>query len=386
MGQDKNPPSPASRISDSDAGRFNERRRSTITLLPAASSEKTDKMTADLDIEKANSDGAVGRPERPCDRRSSATLIEPSEEELERLGKARPEAFRNVFSEAGFVFAIVMSQILTEFFVSGFNVLLPTLVETMNMPAAVSVWPASSFSLVVGATLLFFGRIADMIGGYPMYIGGLFWLVVWSIITGFSKNTNMLIVCRAIQGFGPAMYLPSGVMLLSNLYRPGKRKNIVFSVYATCGCLGFFYGILISGISAQFINWKWYFWLGAISGGITLAASIIFVPSDVNQSRQRGVKMDWWGSLFIVSGLALVVFGLTQSAHAARGWREPYVSVLFVVGWILLGVAFYIEGWVARHPLMPFEVFRVKYMKTFTLALWFFLGCSGIFLFYGTKL
>lgn len=268
---------------------------------------------------------------------------------------------------------------------SGFNVLLPTLIKAMDIPDSVSVWPASSFSLVVGATLLVFGRVADMTGGYPLYIGGLSWLIIWSIITGFSQNTNMLIVCRAIQGFGPAMYLPSGVMLLSNTYRPGKRKNIVFSIYATCGALGFFYGILMSGVAAQYINWRWYFWLGAISGGITLAAAVLCVPSDVHESRERGVKMDWLGSLFIVLGLALVVFGFTESPHAPHGWKTPYVSVLFVIGWLSLGVAFYIEGWVAEHPLLPFDVFHVKYMKSFTIALWFFFGCSGVFLFYGVN-
>ncbi|KAI5285907.1 hypothetical protein KEM52_002222, partial [Ascosphaera acerosa] len=378
---------------------------SAATIAPTSPADTTVGFGTDADangglfeksdgLEKGGGAGEVAVPAsqpgdlvRVREQRSSVTLYEePTEEELNKLGSLRPAAFSGWFREAGFVFAIVMSQILTEFFVSGFNVLLPTLIEEMEIPVAVAVWPASSFSLVVGATLLVFGRVADMVGGYPLYLGGLAWLVVWSVVCGFTRNVTALIVCRAIQGLGPAMYLPSGVMLLSNLYRPGQRKNMVFSIYATCGCLGFFYGILISGVAAQFITWKWYFWLGAISAAVTLAAALLFVPSDVHQSRQRGVRMDWWGSLFIVAGLALVVFGLTQSAHVDKGWRQPYVSVLFVVGCLLLAVAFYVEGWLAQHPLLPFEVFRVRHMKTFVLALWFFLGCSGIFLFYGTQL
>ncbi|KAI5284404.1 hypothetical protein KEM55_001084, partial [Ascosphaera atra] len=146
------------------------------------------------------------------------------------------------------------------------------------------------------------------------------------------------------------MFLPAGVMLLANTYRPGPRKNIVFSMYATCSCLGFFVGIFFSGLAAQLMSWKWYFFIGAACCAVTLCTTIFFVPSDGKESRERGIKMDWWGTGLIVTGLALVVFALTQSAHAPKGWRNPYISILFCVGWVLLGAAYYVEGWVAEQP------------------------------------
>lgn len=101
----------------------------------------------------------------------------------------------------------------------------------LHIPPASSVWPASAFSLVVASTLLVFGRLADMFGGYPVFMFGLAWLLGWSIIAGFSQNELMLDFCRALQGLGPAAFLPSGVMLMGSIYRPGPRKNLVFSIY-----------------------------------------------------------------------------------------------------------------------------------------------------------
>ncbi|PGH18391.1 hypothetical protein AJ79_00458 [Helicocarpus griseus UAMH5409] len=318
-----------------------------------------------------------GQPARP----PPETL---SERDIERLGRERPAIFKNAWTEIAFVFSIVMAQVLAEFFISGFNVVLPTIVEELDIPEDSKVWPASAFSLVVAALLLIFGRLSDMIGGYPVYVFGMAWLCIWSIIAGFSQNRLMMIFCRTLQGVGPAAYLPSSVMLLAKVYRPGPRKNMVFSIYGTCAVVGFFFGIFFSGIAAHFISWQWYFWIGAIFAAVTTVTSFLTIPSDVAEARKQGVKMDYMGGGLIVSGLTLVIFAITDSAHASNGWRTPYVCICIVIGGILLGLAVYVEGWVARAPLLPFELFRVPYMTPLVIALLFFYGCLGVYLLFAT--
>lgn len=140
--------------------------------------------------------------------------------EIERLGRERPEAFKSIWVELGFCFSLLFSMFIAEYFISGFNVLLPALSEALHIPPQAETWPASVFSLVTGAFLLPFGRLADMFGGYVVFVSGLAWFVLWSIFAGFSKNYIMLIFCRALQGFGPAAFLPSGIMLLGSIVRP----------------------------------------------------------------------------------------------------------------------------------------------------------------------
>lgn len=86
--------------------------------------------------------------------------------------------------------------------------------------------------------LLPMGRLGDMYGGYLVYNAGLLWFFLWALIAGFSKNYMMLIFCRALQGLGPAAYLPGGVMLMGKIYRPGPRKNLVFALYGSFAPLG----------------------------------------------------------------------------------------------------------------------------------------------------
>ena len=272
-----------------------------------------------------------------------------------------------------------------EYFISGFNIILPSLEAALDIPPRLRTWPASVFSLVTGAFLLPFGRLADIYGGYLVFLSGLTWFFVWSFIAGFSKNYLMLIFCRALQGFGPAAFLPSGNMLLGSIYRPGPRKNLVFSLYGACSPLGFFSGIFFAGLSGQYLPWSWYFWIGSISLFLMTVTAYLTVPSDRQERRQsHKIKMDWLGSLTIVPGLLLVVYALTDSSHAPKRWGTPYIYATLILGVLLLCGAVYIEGWVASMPLLPFDLFKVRYMKPLVLSLLLSYGVFGMYLFYAS--
>lgn len=327
---------------------------------------------------------------RPATLDSKDGSIDPVMEEsidtrLARLGRERPPIFKNAFSEIMFCFSVLMSQILTEFFVSGFTVIVPTLIDALDIPQNSSVWPATAFSLVIASTLLVFGRLGDMYGGFPVYITGVLWLLVWSIITGFSVNPVMMICCRALQGLGAAAFLPTGVMLIGTVYRPGPRKNIVFALYGACAIVGFFFGIFVAGLVGQFLHWGWYFWIGSVLCGLTVATSVAFIPNDREQRLRNNITMDYLGAATIVSGLILVVFAITESAHAPNGWRTPYIPTLLAVGFLLLTAAVYIEGWVARIPILPAEIFKVKSLAPLVFALMLLYGTMGIYLLYGVQ-
>ncbi|KAL2691212.1 hypothetical protein Neosp_001593 [[Neocosmospora] mangrovei] len=322
------------------------------------------------------------------DHHGIAESIPPVDESLqariERLGRERPPIFTTRWSEIIFVFSISMSQFLTEYFVSGFTVILPTLIKELDIPQAASVWPATAFSLVIASTLLVFGRLGDMWGGYPVFIWGLSWLLIWSIIAGFSINPLMLDFCRALQGLGAAAFLPTGVMLMGSLYRPGPRKNLVFAVYGTSAVFGFFGGILMAGIVGEFNRWGFYFWIGAILTAITLLTSVLSIPRSPKDQPPSKAEMDYPGAITIVCGLVLVVFSILQSAHAPEGWRTPYIPVCLVLGVLLLLAAVYIETRVSAQPLLPASIFTTPCMSPLLLALFLLYGTWGIFSVYGT--
>lgn len=117
---------------------------------------------------------------------------------------------------------------------------------------------------------------------------------------------------------------------------------------------------------------------------IVAVASFLCVPRCHGAKPGRQVKMDWLGTMTIVPALVLIVFALTDGSHASHGWATPYVPVTFTVGWLFFGGFIYVEGRVAKQPLLPGDIFKVKGMKALSLALFLQYGTFGIFLFYAS--
>ncbi len=310
---------------------------------------------------------------------------ESTQARIERLSRERPDVFPSIWAEIAFVFSTCMGQIMTEYFVSGFTVILPTLIQDLNIPQSSSVWPATAFSLAIASTLLLFGRLGDMYGAFPIYVLGMAWLSMWSIIAGFAIGPLMLDFCRALQGLGAAAYLPNGISLMAHNYRPGPRNNLIFSLYGASAVIGFFLGIFMAGVVGQYTRWGWYFWIGAVLSAVTAVTSYFSIPSDSAMRRKNGIKMDWLGSALIVSGLTLTVYAITDSSHAPSSWRTPYIPILLILGCLLLAAAVYVEGWVAGLPLLPFDVFAVPSMRPLAVALLLTYGTLGIYLLYVTQ-
>ena len=216
-----------------------------------------------------------------------------------------------------------------------------------------------------------------------MYLFGLVWFCIWSVIAGFSQNEHMLDWCRALQGLGPAAFLLSGISLMGVIYRPGPRKNLVLSVYGASAPLGLFFGVLIAGLSGSFLDFRYYFWIGATVVFSTIIATLLAIPRDRNV--QRGFQMDWLGSGLLVPRLVLTVFALTDGSHAPNKWVTPYIPVTLAFGIGFLAAAWYVEGHIATNPLIPFELFRVNCVKPFFIGLFLSYGVLGVFLLYPVK-
>lgn len=208
------------------------------------------------------------------------------------------------------------------------------------------------------------------------------WFITWTIIAGFAQSLTMLVVCRAMAGLGAAAFLPSGITMLGRIYQPGPRKNLVFSIYGALSPIGFFSGIVTGGIATDYLSWKWFFWIGGMLAVASYAGVVLIAPKDYEESKAMNVKMDWLGVFTMIPGFMLVVFAIQDSSRAPGGWGTPRILICLVIGILFLGSSVYIEGWVAEAPLVPADIFRVKYMKRMLLALFLTWGVFAIYLFY----
>jgi MFS family permease len=314
---------------------------------------------------------------------STSTTEDDEKSRLQRLGRSRPHEFQSTWTEAGFLSCIAMSLLLDEYLASGFVALVPRLIVELDLSRSFATWAVSVVPLIVSSFLLAFGRLADLHGFYTVYLGGLVWVLVWSFIAAFARHRVLLVCCRAMQGFGSAAHLSAGLGMLGAIYRPGPRKNLVFSLYGAMAPLGSFVGIATGGLVSEYTHWRWYFWIGALLAGCSLVGIWTTAPRKLKVD-STDLGMDWLGCLTISTAVVLSVFSITELAYAPQGWKTPYVVVTGSIALLALGSAVYIEGWVARHPLLPFSVLKIDCVRPVLLGLLLSYGTIGIYMLYAT--
>jgi MFS family permease len=106
--------------------------------------------------------------------------------------------------------------------------------------AGVLSWLIAGYSLTVGTFILLSGRCGDVFGYKTMLIIGFAWFAVWNVIAGSSVYVPgnggqiLFIVARVLGGIGPAILLPNALGLLGATYNPGRKKDMIFSLFGAC--------------------------------------------------------------------------------------------------------------------------------------------------------
>ncbi|KAK2766712.1 hypothetical protein FQN54_006026 [Arachnomyces sp. PD_36] len=249
-------------------------------------------------------------------------------------------------------------------------------------PAQLS-WYAAAYSLTVGTFILIAGRWGDVYGHRLLVVVGYTWFGVWSVIAGCSAYSDQIMfdVCRALQGIGPAIVLPNSIAIISNMYPPGFKKNLVFSLYGATAPNGFLLGACFSSLLAKFAWWPWAFWIMGICCVLAAIATQFVVPiqdSDRRTDRNIPGQLDPWGSITGVVGLILVNFAWNQGP--AVGWSTPYTYFLLIIGLLIL-VLFFVIELRTSHPLVPIRSLSKEtlYVLACIAGGW---SCFGIFIYY----
>jgi MFS family permease len=301
----------------------------------------------------------------------------------------RTNKFRHCAAEVGFCFSIAMTQLLAEYLISGFAVVLPNFFDENASGAAGMTglfWPAALLTLILSAFLLIFARISDMYGGYGPFMFGLIWLAIWTLIPGFVSSSLMLNISRAMQGLAIAAYTPSTFSMVGSIYPEGPRRNMVLGLYGACAPLGFYTGFLTGG-ALPAVESRWYFWTASVLAFITAITAYLSVPHDRTDRKCLNLKMDWLGAFLITSGLILVTYALSVQPYAnsnnpeINGFAFRVVWVPLCCGTLCLAIAFWVEGWYASCPMLPFEFFNPRGVKALCFACLFFYGSFGVWLY-----
>src|ERR1043165_6900037 len=86
------------------------------------------------------------------------------------------------------------------------NVALPSIREDLHFTETTLVWVVNAYMLTFGGFLLLGGRLGDLYGHRRLFLAGLVVFTVASLACGLARSQEMLVIARAIQGLGIAVF------------------------------------------------------------------------------------------------------------------------------------------------------------------------------------
>lgn len=196
-----------------------------------------------------------------------------------------------------------------------------------------------------------FGRLADIVGRRPLYLGGLAVFAVASAACVFAPSAEWLIVARILQGVGAGAVVTNNTALLTDVF-PTHLLGRALGWNATVAALGQVVGPLIGGAATALLGWHGLFLVVTPLAVIATVTSVLVIPRSPRVRRRRE-HFDVVGALLSTTLLTGIVLALTPGL-SGPAWMP------FVYGTGSMVLAVVMVAWFVRRsePLIDLTLFR----------------------------
>jgi EmrB/QacA subfamily drug resistance transporter len=251
----------------------------------------------------------------------------------------------------------VLSLVCLASFMTGLNnssmtIALPTIVRHFGASAFEANWVLLSFMLTNTVLMIFFGRLADVLGRREMYLTGVTLFTLTSVAAGFAPTVGFLIACRVLQATAGAMLITNSAALVSGAFpRPMLGQGL--GIYMSSFALAHLVGPTLGGVIAAGIGWQWNFWfnvplgIGCLLWGMRVLARV--------PRRPGPLRLDPAGNLLVLVGLGSLLLALSEVG--ALGWDSPLV-LAGLCAFALAVPAFLLVESRTTHPVVDLATFR----------------------------
>jgi EmrB/QacA subfamily drug resistance transporter len=248
-----------------------------------------------------------------------------------------------------------LTSFMGPFTVSSVNVALPAIQANFSADAVVLSWVATSYLLAIAVFLVPFGKAADIYGRKKIFTWGLVLYTFSSFLAVFSFSMKILIAMRIIQGFGSAMFVTTGMAILTSVFAPEKRGKAI-GIYVSAVYIGLSVGPFAGGFLVRYIGWRSIFAAVVPFGALSVFMTMKYLKGEWADA--RGEKLDISGSLLYGLSILSLVYGASLLPRSAAA---------FLILGGLTGLGFFIRFETrVRYPVFEVRLFRRNRLFAFS--------------------
>jgi EmrB/QacA subfamily drug resistance transporter len=229
------------------------------------------------------------------------------------------------------------------------NIALPAIGRDFTADFRTLQWIINAYTLTLAALILLAGALGDHFGRRRVFVIGVVWFALASLLCGLAPSAQVLVIARALQGIGGALLTPGSLAIISSSFVAIDRARAVGAWSGLSGVAAaigpFLGGYLVA------LNWRAVFLINLPVAAFIVGISLRHVPDTSDAQSPPG--LDVVGSVLAAAGLAGVTYALT-SLGSGPGSAAVVVAG---VGGLAAVAAFVLVERRSPHPLVPLGLF-----------------------------
>jgi EmrB/QacA subfamily drug resistance transporter len=208
---------------------------------------------------------------------------------------------------------------------------LPSIEETIKIDQRLIGWIFSIYVLFNLMGISLFAKLSDLYGRRRIYIISVLIFALGSLWVSLAHSFEMILVGRAIQGFGSSGIFPVASATVGDVFPPEKRGRVLGLIGMVFG-VAFIIGPILAGSLLSFFSWNSLFIINIPISLLVILAAIKYLPNERIVSEK---KIDWLGIALLASLLSSFAFGLNQIDE-----KNIYISITnpMVYGFMTLSI------------------------------------------------
>ncbi|MBP1449742.1 MAG: MFS transporter, partial [Thermoproteus sp.] len=226
---------------------------------------------------------------------------------------------------------------------------LPAIQGEFGITAAEASWILSIYTISGTVAAAVFGKLGDIYGKKKVLTAIIFVYAAAVTFTGYAPTFHVLLLARAIQGIGMAMF-PLAFALIREEFPPRLVPVAQGLVSAMFGI-----GIIISLPLGAWIsqNYGWRVTYHTATPIALLVAFLILLLVRESKYRSAAASVDWLGVLFFAAFSVTLIVAMTEAP--TWGWTDERILSLFALSLASL-TSLALHEATAADPFIPRQI------------------------------
>jgi EmrB/QacA subfamily drug resistance transporter len=242
------------------------------------------------------------------------------------------------------------------------NIALPAIGADFDADLAALQWTINGYTLTLASFILLGGSLGDRFGRRRVFVLGVVWFALASLLCGLAPNAELLVAARAMQGLGGALLTPGSLAILQATFAEQDRGRAI-GAWSGLGGIAGAIGPLLGGWLVEAATWRLVFLINVPLAILVVLISRRHVPESVDPDAPQ--HFDITGSAVCAVGLAGLTYGLIAWGEAGSVDATVFLALAVGVGGLTL---FLVVERMSDHPMMPLDLFASPVFRSVNLV------------------